>query len=296
MRSFYSRLFRPLMLAFLFEPGVFVTANDPGPVTEAPEHPLAWTLAYASSSSEYIQENVRDYSCRLIKRERIDGELQPYYFARVKVRCEQQVEGEVVKPMAVFMQFLAPAKVKDRRILYVDGENDGNMLVRKGGGAFRFAKLKIDPFGAAAQRESNYPITDVGFDKILARLIELAKADIKRDPTAANTVVSQFRDAKVNDRVCTHLRVVHPEPGDEIEFHQADLYIDNELRVPIRLVVHGFPEAEEEEAEPPLLEEYSYVDLELNVGLSDDDFSKEQLESSANAESSTAQKTDSVSR
>jgi hypothetical protein len=289
MKSYYSRLFRPLMLAFLFEPGIFLLGNDTGALAEEPtKHPLAWTLAYASSSSEYIRENVRDYECRLIKRERMDGKLQLHHFVDVKVRCEQRIDGEVVKPMAVFMRFLAPAKVKDRRILFVEGENDGKMSVRKGGISFKNVTLNIDPASDAAKRESNYPITNIGFDKIMERLIEVATADIKSDPTAANTVVSHFRNAKINNRVCTHLRVVHPEQGEGVLFHEAELYIDSELRVPIRLVVYGFPESDG--AEKPVLEEYSYVDLKLNVGLTDEDFSEDNLNSSpAAAKSPEAQ-------
>ncbi len=249
-------------------------------------HPLAWTLRYATSRSDYIRKHIRDYSCRLIKRERIDGELQGYQFAQAQVRCEQRRDGKVVQPMAVFIQFLAPARLKGRRVLYVDGENDGMMLVRKGGGALNYLKLKIDPNSATARRDSNYPITDIGFDKIIERLIQLAKDDIEHDPTATNTQVSHFLDAKVNDRVCTHIRVVHPERGEGIVFHRASLYIDDELHVPIRLVVYDWPDGEGQE--PPLIEEYTYVDLRINVGLTDADFSKEKLESSTKRPTATS--------
>ena len=240
-------------------------------------HPLTWTFRYATSLSNHIRRNINDYSCRLVKRERIDGKLQKHQFIQVKVRCEKQLDGEVVEPMAVFMQYLAPAKFKDRRVLFIAGQNDGKMLVRKGGRAFKFAKLQIDPNSSAARRESNYPITDVGFDKIIERLIRTVTDDIKNDPTAANTLVSHFRNAKINDRVCTHIKVEHPQRGDGLEFHKASLYIDDELNVPIRLTAHGWPEKEGNEA--PLIEEYTYVDLRLNVGLSDSDFSRGTLDS-----------------
>jgi hypothetical protein len=251
------------------------TADESG---EAGIHPLSWTLRYAKSRSDYIREHIRDYSCRLIKRERIDGELQKHQFIQVKVRCEQRRDDDVARPMAVFMQYLAPGSLKGRKVLYVDGQNDGMMDVIKGGRAFKYVKLRIDPNGAAARRESNYPITDVGFDKIIERLTQRVTDDIENDPTAANTKVSHFRNARVNDRVCTHIRVLHPDRGDGIEFHKASLYIDDELKVPIRLVVYDWPPGEGEE--PPLMEEYTYVDLRLNIGLTDADFSKAKLDSS----------------
>ncbi len=275
---------RGLMATLFFVTGLVtsVTADESAAGTrEASTHPLSWTLRYATSRSDYIRKNIRDYSCRLIKRERIDGELQKHQFIKVKVRCEQLRGDDVVRPMAVFMEYLAPGNLKGRQVLYIEGQNDGMMDVLKGGRAFKYVKLRIDPNGTAARRESNYPITDVGFDKIIERLTERVTGDIKNDPTAANTQVSHFRNARVNDRVCTHIRVLHPNRGDGIEFHKASLYIDDELHVPIRLVVYDWPPGEGDD--PPLIEEYTYVDLHLNVGLTDADFSKSKLDSSPDA-------------
>ncbi len=285
------RLCLPLLLAkVVFVTGLVnsaaadesATADTSGAVThEASAHPLAWTLRYARSRSDYIREHIRDYSCRLIKRERIDSELQKQQFIQVKVRCEQRRDDDVVRPFAVFMQYLAPATLKGRKVLYIDGQNNGMMQVLKGGRAFKYVKLQLDPNGAAARRESNYPITEVGFDKIIERLTQRVENDIKNDPTAANTQVSHFRNAAVNNRVCTHIRILHPKRGDGIEFHKASLYVDDELHVPIRLVVHDWPSGDDEQ--PPLIEEYTYVDLRLNVGLTDADFSNNTLDSSPDA-------------
>lgn len=276
-----GRYLRGALVATLFvaAPIAMATADESATVEqEASRHPLNWTFRYATSRADYIRKNIRDYSCRLIKRERIEGELQKHHFIQVKVRCEQSRDGDVVRPMAVFMQYLAPANLKGRQILYVGGENNGNLLVRKGGRAFKYVKLWIDPNGTAARRESNYSITDFGFDRIIERLIERVEDDIKNDPTAANTEVSHFRGARVNDRVCTHIRVVHPKRGEGITFHQASLYVDDELHVPIRLTVHGWPERKGDDL--PLIEEYTYVDLRLNVGLSDSEFSDARLNTS----------------
>ncbi len=243
--------------------------------TEQFTHPLAWTVDYAASRSEYIRRNVRDYTCRLIKRERIGDELQSYQFAKLKVRSEQRRDGELIKPMAVFMQYLAPARLKDRRVLFVAGENDGQVLVRKGGSMMKHLKISVDPFGKAAKRESNYPITHVGFDKFVERLVEIAQEDIERDPKGENTRVSYFRNAKVGKRKCTRIHVEHPEQKQEMQFHMATLFVDDELNVPVRLVTYGWPEVAGDK--PPLNEEYTYVDLKLNVGLTDADFSESNL-------------------
>ena len=246
------------------------------PLPTEHEHPLAPTIRFAEERCEFIRKNIRDYSCRLIKRERIDGELQDYQFLQMKVRCELVGDENVAQPMAVFMRYLGPDSLKDRRVLYVDGQRNGQMLVRKGGRALRTLVVHINPDSNAARRESKYSVTEVGFDRIVARLILMAQNDIKHDPQAENTEVSYHTNAKIGQRMCTHIKVDHPRPALGLEFHQASLFIDNELLVPTRLVVHGWPANEGEE--PPLLEEYTYTDLQLNIGLTDADFSETLLE------------------
>ena len=238
-------------------------------------HPLQATIQYASLRAEYIRDHVHDYSCRLIKRERIDGELQSLQFAKVKVRCQRMIDGEVQKPLAVFMQYLAPAHLEDRRVLYVEGENGGRMLVRKGGRAFSYIQISVEPDSRAARRESNYPITEIGFDRIIGRLIQFAEEDIRHDPDGENTNVSFYRNAKIGDRVCTRIQVIHPVPHEGLRFYRADIFVDDDLQVPVRFALHGWPSQDGDE--PPLLEEYTYVDLRMNVGLTDEDFSRSQL-------------------
>ena len=242
---------------------------------EPTAHPLDVMVDYAISRRDFIRENVRDYTCWLVKRERIGSELQDQQFAQLNVRCEQKEGDEVVVPLSVFMRFAKPSAVRDRRILFVDGKNDNEMLVRKGGTLLGDVQLSLDPHGTVARRESNYPITEVGFDQIMERLIDLARHAIQHDPGAENTKVSFFENAKVGDRACTRIQIEHPEKGVGLVFHKAHLFVDSELRIPIRLAVYDWPETEGDE--PPLFEEYTYLKLALNVGLTESDFDERLL-------------------
>ncbi len=239
-------------------------------------HPLEQTIEYIASRSDYIRTNVRDYTCRLVKRERIDGEIQAYQFANMQVRCEYQHPNGSLQPLSVYMQFHAPKSIKDRRVLYIANQNEGKVLVRKGGGLAKRVKVKVDPLGASAQSESKKPITDVGFDRLLDGLIEQAQADMQRDPTAANTQVSYSQNVIVHNRQCTQIQIVHPQPSGGMEFYMTNLEMDDQLHVPVRLVVYGWPQQNGEE--PPVIEEYHYVDLRLNVGLTDADFDQSLLD------------------
>ena len=47
-------------------------------------HPLQPALDIAQQGLVKINANIRDYSCTIVKRERIDGELQDYYYIEMR--------------------------------------------------------------------------------------------------------------------------------------------------------------------------------------------------------------------
>jgi hypothetical protein len=110
-------------------------------------------------------------------------------------------------------------------------------------------------------------VTEFGFENLIRRLIEVAREEI------ANNCVCQvkfFRDAKVNGRVCTGLEVTHPQFDERLRFHQAKVFMDRQWQIPIHYEAHDWPR--EAGGEPLLLEQYTYTDIQLNIGLDDEDF------------------------
>ena len=174
------------------------------------------------------------------------------------------------------MQFLGPAQYKDRKVLYIAGQNDGKMLVRNGGKRFSYVTVKIAPDSDAALRESRYPITEMSLGTVARRMIEKAEDDLRYDPQARNTEVSFFLGTKVEGRSCTRIHVKHPVRDADFSFHIAEVYVDDTLNVPIRVEGYDWPASDA--AEPLLLEEYTFTRLRLNVGLKDSDFSPSLLQ------------------
>ena len=74
----------------------------------------------------------------------------------------------------------------------------------------------------------------------------------------------------IGDRPCTMIESTHPHREPGFLFHKVRLYIDHELGLPVRFEAYDWPR----HASGPdvLLEEYAYIDLKLNVGLTDHDF------------------------
>jgi hypothetical protein len=247
----------------LTEP-VFRVGNLPNPVGAAKEHPLDSALKIAREDLEHIRKSVYDYECILIKRERVGNTLndEEYMFAKVRNR-----KPDEKIPLSVYLRFLKPDSVKGQECLWVEGKNNGKLLGHPGG---RLGKLTpavwLDPVGPIAMRGNRYPITEMGVENLVMKLIEKGERDRKQ----GECEVKFYEDAKINKRPCLLIEVKHPVQREYFDFHIAQIYLDKELNVPVRYAAYTWPEAEGEK--PLLLEEYTYVNIKLNVGLTDADF------------------------
>lgn len=229
--------------------------------------PLDLALQIARDGLEQCREQVNDYTATLVKRERVDGTVGEHEYMFLKVRNRKVADGQLIQPLSVYLTYLRPASVKGREVIYVEGQNDGNIIAREGGFKGRFLPtVPLAPTGMMAMRGQRYPITEIGVENLMVKLIERGSS-ARQHPDVTCT----FRkNAKVKDRVCTMLEVLQPTRHPGLEFYQAQIFIDDEHNLPIRYVAYDWPRREGQT--PELIEEYNYIDLKLNVGLSDADF------------------------
>src|SRR5262249_39502047 len=160
---------------------------------------------------------------------RIDGILQDNQFIDMRVREEVRVGDRVERPMSIFLHFRGPKSLAGRKVLYTSGQNDGKMLVRNGGRHFNYVVAQIDPEGRTAQQESLVPITESGFNRALAQMIGVLERHVQTDPSGENTQVEQLSGAKLNKRPCTVIHIVHPRKQAGLQFHVANVFVDDEL-------------------------------------------------------------------
>jgi hypothetical protein len=229
-----------------------------GQAPAVPEHPLMPAIRMAFAAKANIDQNIHDYTCTMIKRERVDGKLTDPNYMFCKVRQQ---------PFSVYLYFLKPADAYGREVIYVAGANNGNLLAHEGQGLkSKFGMVSIAPTGAMAMEGNRYPITELGVGNLTNRLIQVAEQDSKYGECEV-----QFRkNAKVNDRVCTIIEVTHPVPRRNFLFYKAVVYLDDQLNVPIRYEAYSWPKTL---GGPAVLdEEYTYLNLKLNVGLTNADF------------------------
>jgi hypothetical protein len=241
----------------------------------SPDHPLLPALKEARQWLGQARQKVHDFHCRVTKRERIDGLLQEFYYIEMWVREEVRVAEQVRSPFSVYMEFLGPKSVYDRRLLYVEGRNEGKIMVRKGGPRFEYVVTEVDADAESTKSESLCPITQSGFIPLLAEIVATMERHMIADPTGENTVVTHPQGAKVDGRPCHVVRIMHPEKQDGLDFHVGTYFIDAGMGVPARIEKLDWPR--KPDAAPGLIAEYNYTKVQINLGLSDSTFDPKRL-------------------
>jgi hypothetical protein len=216
------------------EPVARVSKNQPIKVpanttTSAP-HPLDPALELARQSLSLMQTQVNDYTAVLIKRERIADDLGDNEFMFIKVRNRKTEGDKIVVPFSVYLAFLKPAAVKGREVIFVENANDGKLIAHEGGMKRVLGTHRLEPDGYLAMAGQKYPLTDIGLENLLVKLIEKGERDRQHGPCS----VKLEGGAKVGGRECSILEVTHAEKKPHYEFHKAQIFMDNEWKIPVR--------------------------------------------------------------
>ena len=233
----------------------------PGSAAPSPASPPTGVAAIAAAKAMMdgckarIGE-IQDYTCTFMKRERIGGVLSGYHIMAMKART---------RPDSFYFKFRQPNA--GREAIYVRGRHDDKAIVHDVGlGKFLAGTLYLDPRSHRAMDGNRHPITDAGIGHLVANLAD----GWHRELEPSNSVVQIREGVLVNKRPCTLIVSTHPRPDRRYVFHQVRVYIDRELGLPIRFEGYDWPKKAGEAA--PLLEEYTYADLKVDVGLSNRDF------------------------
>lgn len=257
--------------------------SDP---TAAP-HPLDPVLERARAALAHHRAEHRSYTATMIKRERIQGKLAPENRMLLKLRyrpapnaapSEAPNADPTVQPpmgssrwMDVYLRFFEPKSLAGREAIWRQGTNDDRLIVHEAG-LLNLTSVNLAPTSGLAMMGNKYPITDIGIEKLLEKLIERGL----KDRALGDCTVTVTRDVQCEGRVCDRIEILHPEPTMErdgqtiaFDFYRAVVDIDLEHEIPIHYAAYLWPS---DGAAPPLDEEYTYKDLRLNAELSDADF------------------------
>jgi hypothetical protein len=222
--------------------------------TLQPEHPLKPAIRIAQSSLEAL-EGVRDYECLFTKRELIDGQMTSQM---MQMRFREQ-------PFSVYYKFGPP--FAGREVLYVAGRNNGMMLAHEGSGVKSLVgsvSLALDC--PKAKSENRHPLTEGGMRNIVALLVK----QWEHESAYGEIEVQFYPSARVGDVECRVIEASHPRPRRQFLYHVTRLYLDSDTNYPVRLENYGWPAAAS--VNPPLIEEYTFLNVRTNLGFTDREF------------------------
>jgi hypothetical protein len=200
-------------------------------------------------------QKINDYSCILVKQERVGGKLLPEQTALMTARTQ---------PFSVWMKFSAPLNISGQEVCYVAGKNNGKMRVKPAGlkGAFGYVTIPVDDARALAQNRHTVDSAGLG-----AMIEQIATAQaLCRDSKSTTT----FAEYQFNGKMCHRIEITHQE--GKAYCHRCVIFFDKELCLPVRFEAYDRPTATNPSGE--LIESYSYANLKLNPGVPESVFNK----------------------
>jgi hypothetical protein len=221
----------------------------------AEEEPVARAIRTIGECQARYQK-VTDYTCTFYKRERIDGQMTPLFVMAMKART---------KPKSIYFKFEDP--YKGREAIFVEGRNSGRILAHDVGFTkFLAGTLELEPTGWRAMEENRHPITEAGIGALIDTVAQRWASELSPD----ESVLLFDSEMTIGPRRCQMIESIHPQRQPGFYFYKVRLFIDSEHKLPIRFEGYDWPKEGGSPAE--LVEEYTYGDLKLNVGLGEIDF------------------------
>jgi hypothetical protein len=214
-----------------------------------------------------LLEQTENYSGTFKKQERVNGILDEGSIIQVKGRHQ---------PMSLYLKWLKGDV--GRELLWVEGERDGEMLVRLGGIRGRLLPaLKLNPDGETAREKARHHISSVSVLNLTKKVV----AHSEKDQTLISGIESELiasLPSEAGDYIRVTTKYASPDIGGE--YRKTIHHIDRKTLLPVRILTYGWPDegqdipAESLDTET-LLEDYGYSDLQFNHAFTAMDFSEQ---------------------
>ena len=210
-------------------------------------------------------EKKSDYTADFFKQECVDGTTETQV---IDLKLRHQ-------PFSVYMKWLVGDK--GRELLYVDGQNNGKLLVKLGGLKGRFLPcLKLDPNGSVAMQESRHPITKAGLLNLARESIFYRQREIVKPKLEVRCRMLDNQTFHERPCYCFILNFNTPEVAEP--YRKTIQYIDKELSLPVCVKTYGWPSDDAADSpnldEETLIEHFSYTNIHFNQQLADLDFDR----------------------
>jgi len=225
---------------------LYVSPSAVGGATAAIPDPLA-VLRMALKNYQSVQ----DYTALFHKQQRVEGTLYD----------EEEIQLKFKKPFMVYMKWVGAVN-SGREALYIQGQQEGRILVHLGGTINYFApSFLIHPTGVLAMRKNLRPISESGIENTIKLLVGVCEKAEKN----GDMEVHYLGTGKIEERSTQKFERVLPQ-GKGYPAHRTLVDVDSETGYPLSVISYGW--------NGELLEKYLYRDLRTNAGLTEKDFDR----------------------
>jgi hypothetical protein len=232
-------------------------AAAPAPAPRAEAAPMDEPLRLIMEARKSYQD-VRDYACLLVKRERMRGQMQPESVIVMKVRNQ---------PFSVYLRWMGPQAMAGQEACYVEGKNDGKMRVHTNGLLGAVGWVSLDLNDPRVRQNSNHTINEAGIGKLIERMVRAWTMEKEMNITRVSIAEYDY-----NNHRCTRVQTMHPDNhSGKFVSYRTVMYFDKETHLPIRIETYDWPRPGGN-PDGEMMEVYSFVNLRLNAGLGDDVF------------------------
>ena len=182
---------------------------------------------------------------------------------RDKQRPEETIALKFREPLQVYMKWLSESG-KDREAIFVKGRDGDKALVHEPGWISGHFTVLLPPDGPTIMSRSRHPFDEVG----IGRIIELITSTFEKANQAGDL---EMRDRGTIIEDGRKLRVIEgilpKDPAKKYYCYRAIVSIDESLKLPVAVKVYDWDDK--------LIEDYRYKNLQINLGLTDIEFSPE---------------------
>lgn len=231
-------------------------ATESGQPATTGEHQLKAAIKLAGQAQEAAATKAGSYTAVFTKREVVRGQM---FASQMQMKFRK-------KPFSVYLRFVNPEHT-GREVLFVEGRNNGQMLAHEAGGIRSLVgTVSVDPNGQMALAEARHPVTRIGIENLAQGVI----AQWERETAYGECEVKYYNEAKLGERPVLVIESSHPTRRKEFKYALTRLWLDKETRLPVRCQQYDFPAAPG--AEPVLVEDYTYTEINTEPELTDADF------------------------
>jgi hypothetical protein len=211
--------------------------------------PLELEFAQRLAEAQKAYTQVNDYVSTLVVQERIEGEMRPREVGVIKFK----------KPFCVYIKWYEGPQAGTQG-LYVAGQNNGKVIARKGG-LLGLATFRLNPTSRLALSDNRHPITEAGIGFILDLLESNRKRAMAEGCAHARRLDGRTAIQPPGQR---YELLVEADEKSGYYCHRAIVTVDPKNHLVIAVQIFDWKNQ--------MVEDYRFLNLRLNVGLTERDF------------------------